>query len=95
FERLIKMKEKYEIIGDVRGRGAMIAMELVKNRKTKEPAKEETSQIIKKCWENGLILLSAGTRGNVIRFLMPLAITEQQLLNGLDVLSKSIESVIK
>ncbi|MEN1762333.1 aminotransferase class III-fold pyridoxal phosphate-dependent enzyme, partial [Anoxynatronum sibiricum] len=70
--RLNKMKDTYSLIGDVRGRGVMLALELVKDRTTKAPAKDETAAIIKECWENGLVLLSAGARGNVIRFLVPL-----------------------
>jgi 4-aminobutyrate aminotransferase/(S)-3-amino-2-methylpropionate transaminase len=94
-DRLNAMKEKYQIIGDVRGRGAMIAMELVKDRRTKEPAKEETTKIINECWKNGLLLLSAGTRGNTIRFLMPLVVTEKQLTNGLEILERAIKTVVQ
>lgn len=84
--RLNEMKEKYSIIGDVRGRGAMLAIELVKDRATKEPAKEETNKIIEECGQKGLILLNCGVRGNNIRFLMPLVITDEQLMMGLDIL---------
>lgn len=92
-KRFYEMKEKYEIIGDVRGRGAMMAIELVKDRITKEPAKKETKQILKECWENGLVILSAGVLGNNIRFLMPLVITEEQLNIGLDILENAIAKV--
>lgn len=92
-ERFNEMKEKYEIIGNVRGRGAMMAIELVKNRKTKEPAKEETKKILQECWKNGLVVLSAGIRGNNVRFLMPLTITDEQLNIGLDILENAIEKV--
>jgi len=93
--RLNAMKEKYDIIGDVRGLGAMMAVELVKDRKTKEPAKEAVAEIIKECWQNGLIILSAGTYGNVIRFLMPLVITDEQLNTGLDILENAFAKVAK
>ncbi|WZL73909.1 4-aminobutyrate--2-oxoglutarate transaminase [Clostridiaceae bacterium 35-E11] len=94
-KRFHDMKEEYQIIGDVRGKGAMMAIELVKDRKTKEPAKEETNQIIQECWKNGLVILSAGVRGNNIRFLMPLVITDEQLNMGLDILEKAIRKVAR
>ena len=91
--RFEDMKEKYEIIGEVRGLGAMVAIELVKDRETKEPAKEETNRIISDCYKNGLVVLSAGVRGNNIRFLMPLVVTDRQLEMGLDILEAAIEKV--
>ncbi|SDK03132.1 4-aminobutyrate--2-oxoglutarate transaminase [Natronincola ferrireducens] len=91
--RFEEMKEKYEIIGDIRGRGSMVALELVKNRETKEAAKDETSKVVQECWRNGLVVLSAGARGNVLRFLMPLVITEHQLNIGIDILEKAIATV--
>ncbi len=90
--RFNEMKKKYDIIGDVRGKGAMLAMELVKNRETKEPAKEEVKNIVKEAYKKGLILLSAGVRGNVLRLLMPLVITEKQLVSGLDIIEDSIKN---
>lgn len=92
-ERFNDMKEKYELIGDVRGRGAMMAIELVRDRKTKEPAKEETKMILRECWKNGLVLLSAGVLGNNIRFLMPLVVTDQQLNIALDILENAVAKV--
>lgn len=92
-KRLYECKEKYEIIGDVRGVGAMMAIELVKNRATKEPAKDETKKIIGECIANGLVVLGAGVRDNCIRFLTPLVITDEQLNAGLDILEKAIERV--
>jgi 4-aminobutyrate aminotransferase/(S)-3-amino-2-methylpropionate transaminase len=87
------MKGKYSLIGDIRIKGAMVAIELVKDRLTKEPAKEETGAILKGCYQDGLILMSAGIRGNVIRFLMPLVVTEKQLEAGLSILEKNIQNV--
>ncbi|QZY56514.1 4-aminobutyrate--2-oxoglutarate transaminase [Crassaminicella profunda] len=92
-KRFNEMKEKYEIIGDIRGRGAMMAIELVKNKDTQEPAKKETNKVLQECWKNGLVVLSAGVRGNNIRFLMPLIITDQQLNIGLDILENAIKRV--
>lgn len=83
FEQFFK---KYSSVGEVRGLGAMLAIELVKDRATKEPDKELVQSITNRCYENGLVLLSAGTHGNCIRTLMPLVITEEQLNEGLDVI---------
>ncbi|TCO79518.1 4-aminobutyrate--2-oxoglutarate transaminase [Marinisporobacter balticus] len=91
--RLNEMKEKYEIIGDVRGLGAMMAIELVKDQETKEPAKDEIKEIIKECNKQGLVVLDAGVRGNNIRFLMPLVITDEQLNFGLDIIENAIVKV--
>jgi len=92
-EKFEKMQEECSLIGEVRGLGAMVAMELVRDRKTKEPATEETKLIIKKCYEKGLILMPAGTYNNVIRTLMPLVITEEQLQDGLSILEKVLKDV--
>lgn len=91
--RFNKMAEKYSIIGDVRGRGAMMAFELVKDRKNKVPAKEETKAVIEEAYKNGLILLSAGLYSNVIRILVPLVVTEEQLNAGLDIIENAVEKV--
>ena len=92
-KRLAALQEKYELIGNIRGRGAMLAMELVKDRNTKEPAKEETKAVIQECWKNGLVVLGAGVRDNNIRFLMPLVITDAQLNAGFDILDNAIAKV--
>lgn len=89
--RMKQMQEKFPIIGDVRGLGAMNAIELVKDRETKEPAKAEAAAAVKYCLDNGVIILGAGIYGNCIRTLMPLAITDEQLEKGLDVLEKAVE----
>lgn len=86
------MQERYPIIGDVRGLGAMVAIELVKDRKTKEPAKQETALVREKCYKNGLIALSAGIHHNVIRTLMPLVITDEELEEGLSILDEALKS---
>lgn len=92
-QRLQVMKEKYPLIGDIRGVGAMIGIELVKDRESKEPAKKETNEIIKECLKQGLVIISAGVFGNVIRMLMPLVITDQQLEQALTILDNSIAKV--
>jgi 4-aminobutyrate aminotransferase/(S)-3-amino-2-methylpropionate transaminase len=92
--KLSELAEKYECIGEIRGIGAMCAMELVEDRVTKQPAKDMTNQIIKEANKRGLLLLSAGVFGNVIRFLMPIVITDEQLQEGLDILEESMQSVM-
>jgi 4-aminobutyrate aminotransferase/(S)-3-amino-2-methylpropionate transaminase len=83
-------RDKYRLIGDVRGLGAMMAMELVIDSVTKEPAREATAAVIKHCYEQGLIVMRAGAAANVIRTLMPLAITDEQLEEGLTILEGAI-----
>ena len=78
-------------IGDVRGIGAMIAIEFVKNGDPRQPDAEICSNIVKGCSENGLILLSAGTHKNIIRILSPLVITDQQLDKGMSILENEIK----
>ncbi|HDR4709397.1 TPA: 4-aminobutyrate--2-oxoglutarate transaminase [Bacillus paranthracis] len=83
-------KEKYEIVGDVRGLGAMTAIELVKDKGTKEPASEEVKAIMKETHSKGVITISAGIYSNVLRFLPPLVITDEQLEEGLTILEAAI-----
>ncbi|BAF59366.1 4-aminobutyrate aminotransferase and related aminotransferases [Pelotomaculum thermopropionicum SI] len=92
-QSLKELQEKYQVIGDVRGLGAMVAVELVKDRKTKEPAKEITGQLISECYKQGLIVLSAGIYSNVMRFLPPLIIGDDELNWALAVLEKAFEKV--
>ncbi|WP_206813073.1 4-aminobutyrate--2-oxoglutarate transaminase [Paradesulfitobacterium ferrireducens] len=94
-ERLKDMQEKYALIGDIRNLGAMIGIELVKDRQTKEPAKEETARITQECLNNGLIIINAGVFGNVIRMLMPLVITDEQLEQALTILENAFAKVQK
>ena len=91
-EALTQMAKKYSIIGDVRGRGAMQAIELVKPG-TKEPNSEAQAAIIKYCISKGVLILSAGTYANVVRLLPPLIIDEALLQDGLSVLDEAIASV--
>jgi len=91
--RFNEMKKKYKLIGDVRGLGAMMGIELVTDRVTKEPAKNEVKAIIKECSNNGLMILDCGVRGNTLRCLMPLCITDEQLNAGLDILESAISKV--
>lgn len=89
-DRALAMQEKYRIIGEVRGLGAMVGIELVRDRKTKEPAAEETSRIIGDALRQGVIIPRCGIYNNVLRFLNPLTITDDQLDEALDVLEGCI-----
>lgn len=82
--------EKYDAIGDVRGMGGMIGIEFVKDRTTKEPDAPLVGQLIAEAAQHGLLLENAGVHGNVIRFLAPLVISDQQLEAGLDIFEAAI-----
>ncbi|HEX4851640.1 MAG TPA: aspartate aminotransferase family protein, partial [Puia sp.] len=87
---LEKWKEKYNIIGDVRGLGAMRLVEFVKNRDTKDPDPDVTLEVIKDAVSNGLVMIRAGLFSNCIRLLPPIVITNEQLTEGLNVLEAAI-----
>ncbi|WP_164667906.1 4-aminobutyrate--2-oxoglutarate transaminase [Virgibacillus doumboii] len=91
-ERFGEFAEKLDVVGEYRGLGAMCALELVKDRETKEPAKEMTAQVLKEARERGLIVLKSGVHDNVVRLLMPLVITDEQLEEGLDILEEAVEA---
>ncbi|HYX20673.1 MAG TPA: 4-aminobutyrate--2-oxoglutarate transaminase [Thermoanaerobaculia bacterium] len=84
--------DRFPFVGDARGLGAMRALELVKDRATKAPDKERTDRVIRKAYESGLLLVGAGTHGNVIRTLMPLVVTDDELAEGLDVLEHALQT---
>jgi 4-aminobutyrate aminotransferase / (S)-3-amino-2-methylpropionate transaminase / 5-aminovalerate transaminase len=79
-------KQRFPLIGDIRGVGAMRAIELVRDRSSKEPAAGETKNLIHACQQRGLVILSAGTFGNVVRLLVPLTATDSQMKEGLGIL---------
>ncbi|MFE9291196.1 4-aminobutyrate--2-oxoglutarate transaminase [Streptomyces olivaceus] len=88
--RLAAMAEKFDVIGDVRGRGAMIAIELVTDRDTKEPDPRAAAALAAACHQAGLLVLTCGTHGNVLRFLPPLVIGEDLLNEGLDIIEQAL-----
>ncbi|HEX3559316.1 MAG TPA: 4-aminobutyrate--2-oxoglutarate transaminase [Pyrinomonadaceae bacterium] len=92
-ERFRLLQQKYEIIGDARGLGAMCALELVRDRRTKEPDKEATERFTRLALQRGLLTITAGTFGNVVRTLMPLVITDEELEFGLDVIEQTLEEI--
>jgi 4-aminobutyrate aminotransferase/(S)-3-amino-2-methylpropionate transaminase len=91
--RAREWQRRWPIVGDVRGLGGMQAIELVKSQETKIPATDETKQITRYCYEHGLITITAGSYSNVIRVLVPLVATDDQIDEGLDVLEAALAAV--
>ena len=92
-KRAAKWQTQWELVGDVRGLGAMQALELVRSKVTREPADKETKQVSQYCYEHGVVTITAGSYGNVIRLLMPLVITDGQMDEALDVLESGLAHV--
>ena len=90
-DSLRSLQQDVAIIGDVRGRGAMIAFELVQPG-TKNPNATAAKSIVSYCNQNGVIALACGTNGNVIRLLPPLVITDEQLRDGLSILAAAVRA---
>jgi 4-aminobutyrate aminotransferase / (S)-3-amino-2-methylpropionate transaminase / 5-aminovalerate transaminase len=94
-QRFEAMQKRMEIIGDVRGVGPMLAIELVQDRVSKKPAAEAAKALVKFCYERGLVILSCGNFSNVIRTLMPLVITDDQLERGLAIIEEGLTTLSK
>ena len=92
--RFKALQEKYPVIGDVRGIGAMCGMELVKDPKTKEPAGDLAKAFRMRLYENGVVNVGAGTFHNVIRILVPLTIEDATLERGLDIMESTFAEVL-
>lgn len=92
--RFNQMKQKFPQIGEVRGLGAMMAFELIKNNDPLQPDGDLCKKLISYCAANGLIVISAGVNGNCIRVLSPLIISEILLNKGLDIIEQGLESLI-
>lgn len=90
FTRFNSWREAYQVVGDVRGIGCMLGIEFVKDKVNKEPYPELVNRIILECVSNGLIIEGAGTYGNVIRFLCPLVVTDEQLEVGFSIFEEAI-----
>nr|WP_173918204.1 4-aminobutyrate--2-oxoglutarate transaminase [Halobacillus sp. Marseille-Q1614] len=88
-----ELKEEVNCIGDVRGIGAMVAVEIVRDKEEKTPDKVSTAKMIAHAQQQGLLVLGAGVYGNVIRFLMPLVITDEELEEGLEIITNSVRKV--
>ncbi len=89
--RLDPLEDALRIVGEVRGLGPMVGIELVVDEQTKEPNKLAAAAILKRCHSNGVLILKAGTYDNVVRLLAPLVITDGQLHEALDVLVEALE----
>lgn len=85
------LKEKYELIGDIRGRGLLWGVELVTNRETKEKAVEKAEQVMYKCLKNGLSFKVSA--GNVLQLAPALTITRTELKNAIQILEHALDSV--
>jgi len=92
-QRFLKLQESFPMIGDVRGLGGMVAMELVKDRTTKEPDSHAASDTLAAAHHRGLVLIKAGMYDNVLRVLVPLCVTDEQLNRGLDIFEDAITTV--
>jgi len=92
--RMKAWQERFDAIGDVRGTGAMLAIELVQSRETKEPAPELATRVIEESLKRGLLLLKAGLYGNCVRVLAPLVITDDELGEALDVWEKALGAAL-
>jgi 4-aminobutyrate aminotransferase / (S)-3-amino-2-methylpropionate transaminase / 5-aminovalerate transaminase len=91
--RFLKLQERFPMIGDVRGLGGMVAMELVKDRTTKEPDSHAASDVLAAAHHRGLLLIKAGMYDNVLRVLVPLCVTDEQLQEGLDIFEDAFATV--
>lgn len=92
--RFLKLKERFSQIGDVRGIGAMQAIEFVKDGDPTQPDSETVSALLQRCLERNLILLNAGTHKNIIRILSPLVISDEHLEKGLDIIEEELTNIL-
>jgi 4-aminobutyrate aminotransferase len=92
-DRLKGLMDRHSIIGDVRGRGLMIGIELVRDRQTKERATTERNALVHECFKRGLLVLGAGR--NAIRLSPPLVLTRQQADTAVDILDQSLTAIAR
>jgi 4-aminobutyrate aminotransferase / (S)-3-amino-2-methylpropionate transaminase / 5-aminovalerate transaminase len=92
--RAKEWQKKWPLIGDIRGLGGMCAIELVRNPETREPADKETKELAHYCYEHGLLTITAGTYNNIMRILVPLVISDEQLDEALEVLEAGLAHVV-
>jgi 4-aminobutyrate aminotransferase/(S)-3-amino-2-methylpropionate transaminase len=93
--RMQSWAERFPCVGDVRGIGGMVAMELVTDRSTREPAAALTNEVLRVCHSHGLALLKAGLYDNVVRVLFPLTISDAELDKGLDIIEDALAGVAR
>jgi 4-aminobutyrate aminotransferase / (S)-3-amino-2-methylpropionate transaminase / 5-aminovalerate transaminase len=92
-ERARNWQKRWPLIGDVRGLGGMCAMEFVRNAESREPAEAETKEVAHYCYEHGLITITAGTYNNIMRILVPLVVTDEQLDEGFAIIEAALAAV--
>jgi len=92
---MVSWQERFEQVGDVRGLGAMLAIELVHDRDTKDPAPELVAAVLEHAAQHGLLLLKAGIYSNCIRVLVPLVISDSELDEALDVWEDALEHALR
>ena len=90
-DRLTEMADQTSLIGEVRGKGLMIGVELVKDRKDKTPASDEAAQLAKQFMKKGVLVGTGGVLGNVIRFQPPLCITNEQATKVLKIFEEEVK----
>jgi 4-aminobutyrate aminotransferase len=90
-QRLADMQSRHEVIGEVRGRGLMIGMELVTDRHSRTPARELCDRFITRAYENGLLLLSCGQ--STVRFMPPLCVTKGEIDEAMTILEASLSEI--
>ena len=93
FAGLERLKAKHNLIGDVRGKGLLLGIELVKDRATKEPATSECAHVLENCRDMGLLLGKGGLYGQTVRFSPPLCLHEQDADFLVDVLDRSLSAI--
>jgi 4-aminobutyrate aminotransferase/(S)-3-amino-2-methylpropionate transaminase len=91
--RLGELGERHRVVGEVRGLGAMMAMELVTDPETKEPARQAATEVVAEAARGGLLTLKAGIHDNVVRILAPLVMEERLLAEGIDILDRALATV--
>lgn len=94
-QRFSQLQERFPTIGDVRGQGGMTAIELVKDPATKEPDAHAASEVLAAAHHRGLVLIKAGMYDNVVRILVPLVVTDEQLEQGLNIFEEAVSSVLE
>ncbi len=94
-QRFSQLQERFPTIGDVRGQGGMTAIELVKDPATKEPDAHAASEVLAAAHRRGLVLIKAGMYDNVVRILVPLVVTDEQLEQGLNIFEEAVSSVLE
>lgn len=92
-EKLLELQEKHQLIGDVRGMGLMLGVELVKDRKTKAPATAEMKQLMEICKDKGLLIGKGGLDGNIIRIKPPLCITQDDVDNAIKLMDEAFSAI--